>query len=379
MHDQVTTNAARANLAPIPMECDAPFLKIEGELPRELNGTLYRNGPNPQFEAPGAHWFVGDGMLHAFQLENGRASYRNRWVRTPKWQAEHDAGRALFGGFGRKLPDAPASITQDGGVANTNIIFHAGRLLALEEGHLPTEIEPGTLNTRGYHDYGQAIAGPFTAHPKIDPETGEMVFFGYSAKGRFSKEVSLQTVDKAGKITRAEILEGPFPSMIHDFAVTKNWIVVPIFPLTSSMERAMGGKPPFAWEPDKGTHIAFIPRNGTVADAKWVTAPACYVFHPMNHFETDDGRVVIDVMKFDVAPLFPLPDGSPATKDTVAAHLFRWTFDLSGKANTFHEEQLDDRAGEFPRFDERFCMSDYRHGWIVSGTVTDRESGEPRL
>ena len=119
---------------------------MTGELPRELNGTLYRNGPNPQFESPGAHWFVGDGMLHAFHLENGRASYRNRWVRTPKWQAEHDAGRALFGGFGRKLPDAPANVTQDGGVANTNIIFHAGRLLALEEGHMPTEIEPGTLN-----------------------------------------------------------------------------------------------------------------------------------------------------------------------------------------------------------------------------------------
>ena len=128
MLDQVETKAARTNLAPIPMECDAPHLKVVGELPRELNGTLYRNGPNPQFEAPGAHWFLGDGMLHAFHLENGRASYRNRWVRTPKWQAEHDAGRALFGGFGRKLPDAPPTVTQDGGVANTNIIFHGGRL-----------------------------------------------------------------------------------------------------------------------------------------------------------------------------------------------------------------------------------------------------------
>ena len=104
MLEAVATRAARTNLAPIPMECDAPFLKIVGELPRELNGTLYRNGPNPQFDAPGAHWFVGDGMLHAFHLENGRASYRNRWVRTPKWQAEHDAGRALFGGFGRSCP-----------------------------------------------------------------------------------------------------------------------------------------------------------------------------------------------------------------------------------------------------------------------------------
>ncbi|HTE94925.1 MAG TPA: carotenoid oxygenase family protein, partial [Bradyrhizobium sp.] len=169
MQQEVVIEASRTNLAPIPFECDAPHLKVVGELPRELNGTLYRNGPNPQFEAPGAHWFVGDGMLHAFHLENGRASYRNRWIRTPKWQAEHDAGRALFGGFGRKLPDAPASITEDGGVANTNIILHAGRLLALEEGHLPTEIEPGTLNRLGYCDYKGGIAGPFTAHPKIDP------------------------------------------------------------------------------------------------------------------------------------------------------------------------------------------------------------------
>src|SRR6201747_72934 len=118
MPDQVTTDVTESNLAPIPFESDAPFLKIEGELPRELNGTLYRNGPNPQFESPGAHWFVGDGMLHAFHLENGRASYRNRWVRTPKWQGGDETRRARVGGFGRKLPDAPASTTPDGGVAN---------------------------------------------------------------------------------------------------------------------------------------------------------------------------------------------------------------------------------------------------------------------
>src|SRR4030088_1553397 len=143
MLEQVVTQAVRTNQAPIPFECDAPFLKVEGELPHELNGTLYRNGPNPQFEAPGAHWFVGDGMLHAFHLENGRASYRNRWVRTAKWQAEHDAGRALFGVFGaRKLPDAPPTDVKDTGVANTNSIFPGGRLLAWEQDPLPTEIEP---------------------------------------------------------------------------------------------------------------------------------------------------------------------------------------------------------------------------------------------
>src|SRR6202000_2935201 len=169
----------------------------------------------------------------------------------------------------------------------------------------------------------------------LDPVTGEMVFFGYSAKGRFTREISLQTVSAGGKITRAEILDGPFPSMIHDFAVTRNWIIVPVFPLTSSMERAMSGKPPLAW---------------------WA-----------------DAKSGVDVMKLDVAPLFPLPDGSPSTTETPKARLTRWTFDLAGGGNTFHEEQLDDRAGEFPRFDERFCMSDYRHGWIVGGDLIDKK------
>ena len=245
------------------MECDAPFLKVQGELPRELNGTLYRNGPNPQFEAPGAHWFVGDGMLHAFHLENGRASYRNRWVRTPKWQAEHDAGRALFGGFGRKLPDAPASTTQDGGVANTNIIFHAGRLLALEEGHLPTEIEPGTLKRRGYCDYDGGIAGPFTAHPKIDPVTGEMVFFGYNAAGPLTPALSFGSVNASGVVTRFDRFEAPYASMVHDFIVTENHLLFPILPITGSMERAMGGRPPYAWEPDKGAYVGVMKRNGS--------------------------------------------------------------------------------------------------------------------
>src|SRR5690606_15569898 len=126
-------------------------------LPPELRGTLYRNGPNPQFPQPSAHWFVGDGMIHAFTLEDGAARYRNRWVRTPKWLAERAAGRPLFGGFGQPLPDAPGGV--EGGVANTNIMLHAGRLLALEEGHLPMEIAPGNLETRGYRDYAGAIAG----------------------------------------------------------------------------------------------------------------------------------------------------------------------------------------------------------------------------
>ena len=358
------TAPRRTNLAPIPMEADAPFLKIEGELPRDLNGTLYRNGPNPQFEAPGAHWFVGDGMLHAFHIENGRASYRNRWVRTPKWLAEHDAGRALFGGFGRRLADVPPSVTQDGGVANTNVVFHAGRLLALEEGHMPTEIEPGTLATRGYCNYRDAIAGPFTAHPKLDPVTGEMIFFGYNAAGPFTSKLSYGAVGADGTVSRFERFDAPYASMVHDFIVTTNHVLFPILPLTGSMDRAMTGKPAYAWEPDKGAYVGVMRRNGSTKDIAWFRGESCYVFHVMNAWE-DGNRIVADVMQFEEPPLFTHPDGRPTDPKKSRARLCRWTFDLSGGTDRFTQEYLDDITGEFPRIDDRHAGMINRHGWYA--------------
>ena len=357
------TRAGRANIAPIPLEADAPHLTITGELPRELNGTLYRNGPNPQFSSPGAHWFVGDGMLHAFHLENGGASYRNRWVRTPKWLAEHDAGRALFGGFGRKLADAPASVT-DGGVANTNIVYHGGRLLALEEGHLPTEIEPGTLATRGYHDYGGRIKAPFTAHPKIDPKTGEMVFFGYNASGPLTPTLSCGSVSATGKVTRLERFETPYASMVHDFIVTENHLLFPILPVTGSLSRAMAGQPPYAWEPDKGAYVGVMKRNGSAKDIIWFRGENCYVFHVMNAWG-DGSRIVADVMQFEEAPLFPHPDGRPTDPEKSRARLCRWVFDLAGNTDRFSQTYMDDLTGEFPRVDDRHAGLKSGHGWYA--------------
>ncbi len=359
----------RDNIAPIPMECDAPRLRIAGEMPKELNGTLYRNGPNPQFDAPGSHWFTGDGMLHAFHIENGRVSYRNRWVRTPKWRAERDAGRALITGFGHRLPGAPATL--DGGVANTNIVFHGGRLLALEEGHLPMQMEPGTLATRGYLDYDGAIGGPFTAHPKIDPLTGEMIFFGYSAAGPLTPTMSYGSVNAQGTVTRFEQFTAPYASMVHDFIVTDRHVLFPVLPLTGSMERARQGRPPYAWEPDKGAFVGVMPRHGRAADIVWFRGEACYVFHVMNAFE-DGSTIVADVMQFEEPPLFPHPDGSPTDPRKSVARLCRWTFDLSGNTDRFTRTCLDDMTGEFPRIDERRSGQTYRHGWYACQREGDR-------
>ncbi|MDB5615804.1 carotenoid oxygenase family protein [Tardiphaga sp.] len=356
---------AKNNLGPIPMECDAPFLAITGELPRELNGTLYRNGPNPQFDVPGAHWFVGDGMLHAFHLENGRASYRNRWVRTAKWQAEHDAGRAIFSGFGgRRLPGAPDTPVYDSGVANTNIVFHAGRLLALEEGHLPTEIARDTLKTLGHVNYDDRIKGPFTAHPKIDPVTGEMNFFGYNASGPFTPTISFGSVNAAGVVTKFERFDAPYASMVHDFIVTENHLLFPILPITGSMDRAMKGRPPYAWEPDKGSYVGVMKRGGSAADIRWFRGEACYVFHVMNAWEEGD-RIIADVMQFEEAPLFTHPDGSPTSPEKSRARLCRWTFDLAGNTDAFTRSYLDDITGEFPRIDERRGGITSNHGWYA--------------
>ena len=317
----------RGYYAPLHMECDAAHLPVTGEIPKELCGTLYRNGPNPQFAPRGFyHWFAGDGMLHAFHVEDGRVSYRNRWVRTPKWELENKAGEALIGAFGNPMWTDQKHWGFDSTIANTNVVWHGDRLLALEEAHAPFEVDAKTLMPKGYRDWDGQV-GRFTAHPKIDPRTGDMVAFAYSAAGRFTSEIDIIAVGADGTLKRKERFSAPYSSMIHDFVVTERWIILPVFPLTGSMERAMKGQPAFAWEPDKGTHVALIPRDGTVADVKWITGDACYVFHPLNAFDAEGGKIVCDMMKYPVAPLFPLPDGSMPTKHSPKATLVRWTFD----------------------------------------------------
>jgi len=351
------------NFAPILMECDTHDLPVTGSLPRGLRGTLYRNGPNPQYAPRDAHyhWFVGDGMVHAFHLEDGRVRYRNRWVRTNKFQLERAAGRALFGSWGNPATTDPAVRGQENGVANTNIVWHAGRLLALEEADLPVELDAGDLSTRGNWTWGSSLGGPVTAHPKIDPVTGELVFFAYSAEGRFSSCMRYGVVNGDGRLTRLEHFQAPFCSMVHDFMVTQHHVLFPVLPLTGSMERASRGEPAFAWEPQLGAHVGILPRNGGSAQIRWFRGEACYVFHVMNAWE-EGSTIVADVMQYDSPPLFNPDAGGPGSR----ARLCRWTFDLAAGTDTFRRTWLDDTPGEFPRFDERYSTLRYRHGYFVS-------------
>jgi carotenoid cleavage dioxygenase len=348
------------NFAPVRSEDDFA-LTVAGALPPGLAGVLYRNGPNPQFEPRDGnhHWFLGDGMIHAFDIADGRVTYRNRWVRTPKFLAERQAGHALFGSWGSPVSSDPDVLGTDGGVANTNIVHHAGRLLALEEAHAPIALEERSLATRGRYDLG----GRVTAHPKIDPKTGEMIFFAYADDAMpLTNKISWGIAGADGKLKLRETFEAPYCSMIHDFMVTENYVLIPVLPLAGSLMRAMSGGSPFVWDPTQPAMIAVMRRDQGVASLRWFQTEACYVFHVMNAYETAT-TLVADVMKYASAPLFPHADGKPGNQSH--ACLTRWEFDLAAGSNSVRETQLDDLIGEFPRVDPRHECGAYNHGWFA--------------
>jgi carotenoid cleavage dioxygenase-like enzyme len=361
----------RGNFAPIRMECDVADVIIRGEMPEDLDVTYYRNGPDPQFAPRGDHhWFGGDGMLHMFHIADGKVAYRNRWARTVKWKLEREAGESLFSPFNPMDSDPRVAGIETDGLANTNVVWHGDKLLALEEGHEPFVMDPQTLESVGKWDFDGKFKGPMTAHPKMDPKTGEMLFFGYMADGPLSDGVSYQVVNSAGELTRSEMFKAPYASMMHDFITTDEHVIFPVFPLTGSMERAMNGQPAFAWEPDKGTHIGIMPRNGSVNDIRWFTTDACYVFHPMNAY-TQGNKIIAHVMQFEEAPLFPHADGSRADPEKANARLCEWVFDLADNSNSVQRRYLDDITGEFPRLDERFAGNNYHHGYYAASTKKD--------
>ena len=368
----------QGGFAPQPRESDFARLEVRGEIPRELHGTLYRNGPNPQFPPRGGeryHWFDGDGMLHAISFEAGAARFRNRWVRTRRFELERKAGRALFGGLrsmSRTDPEAWRELEAQGlssydrvklavDAGNTNVIWHAGRLLALLEVELPTEVDPRTLETLGRHGFGGRLRNEMTAHPKVDPETGELLFFGYSAEPPFLR---YHVADRDGRLVRSVLVPRRVGTMMHDFVATDRHAIFPEFPVTIRPENLYTDEV-FRWEPELGTRIGVMPRDGGAADAVWFETDACFVYHFMNAHESG-ARVTVDAVKYPRVALFPSARPGEDEPGPLPGLLTRWSFDVATGA--FSESQLDDVQIEFPRLDERRAGLGYRHGYAV-GTI----------
>ena len=353
---------------PIQMECEARDLIVEGEIPADLSGTLYRNGPNQRFRPRGEyHLFAGDGMVHAFDIKNGQVDYRNRWVRTSKWKIEDREGRAVINAmnpFDCEPEYSDFVLVDKEGLANTAVVWHADRLLAMEEGHPPYEIDPQTLDSIGTWTFRGKLHTAMTAHPKVDPQTGEMLFFAYMATGPFAADVMVHKVDAQGILAESILIPTPYSSMVHDFVITENYILIPVMPISGSLERAMEGAPPFAWEPEKGMHIGVLPRHGgTAEDIRWLDMDLSFAFHFMNGFDVD-GVISVDACQMDHAPLFPTVDGG--STGPTEPHLTRWTIDMNAAEPRVEFARIDEFQSEFPQCDPRYAGQPYRHGWYTS-------------
>jgi carotenoid cleavage dioxygenase len=268
-------------------------------------------------------------------------------------------------------------IGKDFGVANTHIIYHAGKLLALEESHLPFELTR-SLDSLGYYTFGGAlpttIEGRFTAHPKIDPANGELVGFSYSGNGIFGTRMSLVIVAATGELVRQDFFEAPYCSFVHDFLMTRDHVVFPVLPLVGDRDRARRGGPAYAWDPSKPALLGIVGRRAPIGSLKWHPIPPCYVFHTFNAWE-DGGAMHCDVIKYQRAPLFPDVEGNPAPPESALGFPVRWSLDLAGKTDDVKEARLTDMPGEFPRLDERRAGARYRCAFYNSFSL-DQSSTE---
>jgi carotenoid cleavage dioxygenase len=361
----MTSPYLQGNFAPVREEVSAARLSVVGELPRDLHGQFVRNGPNPQFAPKGRyHWFDGDGMLHGVHLAGGEASYRNRYVQTQGFSIERAAGHSVWGGL-LDMPDldAPHGMMFKN-AANTALAWHDGRLLALWEGGPPHEIKTPSLDTVGAYDFGGALEIPFTAHPKIDPETGEMVFFGYSPAAE--PYASHGVVSAQGKLLRTVPIALPAGVMMHDFAITARYSLFLDLPFEFRLDRVFEGKFPFVFDRERPSRYGLFPRHATDSSAlRWFEGPSCFVWHTLNAYEEGDEVVLLACRVSDTNALLPPEDS--ASKDTDAGRLHRWRFNLS--TGTTREEPLDEVQSEFPRINDAFMGRKNRYGYAgrISG------------
>ena len=327
----------RDNFAPTFEERTESDLKVIGQIPESLQGTLLRNGANPQ-SGESAHWFLGNGMLHCVRIEAGQAKwYRNRYVKTPLYlKPDGD----VMDGLGDMTMSA----------ANTNVIQHAGKIMALEEGHWPFVVS-NELETVGPNNYGGKLEGAMTAHPKICPETGELLAFSY---GMTPPYLTYLRASASGELLQTEQIEVPGATMIHDFNVTRNFVIFMDLPAVWNFEGMATTGLPILWDESYGARLGVMPRNGGNADVVWYEIDPCYVFHPLNAYENGD-KIVIDVCRMDDT----MKPGSSAPP-----MLYRWTIDQASGRVT--ETQLDDRVVDFPRVADAVVGLKHQFGYCAA-------------
>ena len=362
------------NYAPVAGEVTAFDLEVTGAIPSELNGRLLRIGPNPV--DPTGHWFSGSGMAHGVRLEEGRAAwYRNRYVRDDRVTAAFDWPTV----------DGPRH-GMGGGGANTNIISQGDATYAIVEGGAYPVALTDELETMRRDDFAGTLDGGFTAHPKLDPISGELHAITYFWEWDHVRYV---VVDPTGRVRREVKVPVPGRPMIHDCSITESSVLIYDLPVQFDLDAAMAGvSMPYQWTPDYGARIGVLPREAEADAVVWCEVDPCFVFHPLNAYDTGDGRIIADVVRHPqmFASRSSMPNGGPPI-------LVRWTIDPT--TGTVDEVVVSERYQEFPRVDERVVGRPHRFGYgvysvpgsmyggtikldLVAGTSETRDHGDGR-
>ncbi len=327
--------------APVFYETDLDNLKVTGVIPPDLEGIYIRNGPNPLFKPSSYNYpLEGDGMLHAFYFDGSKVRYRNRWIWTRGLKYELYEGKAL--------PEIKFR-----NYANTNIFAYGGVILALYEAGLPYQITP-ELETVGKWNFQGNIEQSMAAHPKLDPQTGELHFFRYSLLN--SPYLTYYVANHQGEIIRTLPIDLPQPALLHDMAITKNYAIFFHCPLVFEMLRAMKCNSPFIWKPEIGTKIILIHRHDWKRKPVSLETDAFWLWHFMNAYEENE-QILIDFVYYPQVKLESTLEAILATK----AHLHRFTVNPDTK--TIKSQPLDDRFVDLPTIDPRQTGRSYRFGY----------------
>ncbi len=367
---------------PNTVEVDAFDLDvIDGKIPDDLRGVYLRNTENPLFPAISGryHPFDGDGMLHAIRFDGGKAHYRNRFVRTQGLAAELEANAPLWAGIlepaSLSLRDGWGARTRMKDASSTDVVVHAGRALTtFYQCGDAYVLDPVTLETRGVAPLSHpsfARGATISAHAKVDPRTGELLFFNYSAEPPYCH---VGIASRNGELVRVIPVPLPGPRLPHDMAFTTRFAIIGDFPLFWDPARLAQGVHRASYHPELGSRFGLVPRDGA-SDAqpgiRWFTFAPTYVLHFTNAYEEGDWVIVEGYHQAHPVPE-RAPDDTPITvfmksldMNAMTARHHRWKMNLA--TGETREEQLDDECSEFPTIHDAFAGRRHRYVYAALG------------
>jgi carotenoid cleavage dioxygenase-like enzyme len=360
--------------APMRFEADLHDCEVEGRIPLELDGSFYRTCIDRRYpqRLPNDIPYNADGAVDLFRFRNGHVDFRMRYIRTPRYVAERAAREGLFGVYRNKFTNDPRVAGVSMNTGNTTPVVHAGKLYCLKESSPPMLVDPHSLKTLGEYDFeGRLEAKTFTAHPKIDPISGEMIAFSYEAKGDLTDDLSVQFFDPHGRLTRQIWFKAPLVSMMHDFAITQRHIILPTTAMVTSLDRLKQGLNHWAYDRTVPAWIGILSREGDAADIRWFKGPPdrAMLIHVTNA-RTEGNKVILDapVARGNFNPQFPNLDGAPFDDEARRNTIRRWTFDLTKPGDDAWQEQIlfaDVKPTSFTRIDDRYLTLPFRYSFSL--------------